>query len=211
MSRELSTPTTVAIALALELMLFAAAAAMMVKTKAPLAESPVVMIAEPQLEKPPPKPEPPKPPEVKRREPVRMPIPKLLLQLPPPELVPPIATAVPDSPVNEPPPPPAPPLTSAEETVAREAQFADRLKAAIQAAVIYPPAARAMGLHGEARVEFDFRDGAVRNVRVTRSSGAGLIDQAAIAAVMNAVVPPIPETLRGRDLAYQVTVVFSLK
>jgi hypothetical protein len=38
-----------------------------------------------------------------------------------------------------------------------------------------------------------------------------MIDTAALAAVGNALYPTIPESLKGRDLLYQVWVLFEIK
>jgi protein TonB len=88
--------------------------------------------------------------------------------------------------------------------------MAARLRAAIQAALVYPSAARDAGFQGHARVEFVFRDGVVRSPRIIRSSGMGLTDRAALAAVENAIYPPVPPSLAGKETTYQVTVRFEL-
>lgn len=85
-----------------------------------------------------------------------------------------------------------------------------RLRAAIQAALVYPSAARDAGFQGHARVEFVFRDGVARNPRIIRSSGMGLTDRAALAAVENAIYPAVPPSLAGRETTYQVTVRFEM-
>ena len=113
-------------------------------------------------------------------------------------------------PVKPPPPPPPPAPSAAEETARKEATFAAQLRAAIQAAVVYPFAARNMGFQGKARVEFTFRDGISSQAHIVQSSGNGMIDQAAIAAVTTATAPPMPESLKGKSMTYQVTVVFQL-
>jgi protein TonB len=59
-------------------------------------------------------------------------------------------------------------------------------------------------------VEFNFRDGAFSHLRIVQSAGSGMLDAAALAAVTNAAVPPVPESLRGREMTYQVTVAFDL-
>jgi protein TonB len=123
---------------------------------------------------------------------------------------PPAAPTPSDSPITEVPPPPPPPVRAVATGIDKEAEFAAKLKAAIQAAVSYPPAARSMGFRGKARVEFIFRDGGTQQVRVIQGSGIGMIDNAALAAVANAVYPPAPDTLKGKDMLYQVTVMFEL-
>ncbi len=159
----------------------------------------------PQI-KPPPKPLQPPPAIVPPvAQPVEKPVPNVPIAAADPA---PSQTPV-DSPIVAvpPPPPPQPPLTS---NAALEAEFAARLRAAIQAAVVYPPAARFMGLKGRARVEFIYRDGSPRQRRILLSSGNGIIDQAALAAVSSAIFPQAPELMRGRDYQYQIAVNFDV-
>jgi protein TonB len=70
-----------------------------------------------------------------------------------------------------------------------------RIRDAVQAAVRCPAAARMMGLSGKAGVAFDYRDGALMGgVQLTRSTGAPMLDAAALAAVRDAHYPkPPPE------------------
>jgi protein TonB len=169
-------------------------------------EPPLLMLvdAPPEPPKEEPKPLPPKP--VERTVPIK--VAQHVVPAPTPE---PPAPAPSDSPIAETPPPPPPPVRSAAAGVDKEAEFAAKLKAAIQAAVSYPPAARSMGFRGKARVEFVFRDGATHQVRIIQSSGIGMIDNAALAAVANALYPAAPESLRGKDMLYQVNVLFELQ
>ena len=171
-----------------------------------------VVLAEP--EPPPPKPE-PRP----QQKPLPVPVKTVALQAPAPvhtppapakpreEPVPPIAA---ESPIVESAAPPPPPPVARSATVDREAEFAALVKAAIQAAVTYPPAARSMGFRGRARVEFEFRDGAASLMRIIQTSGIGLIDRAALAAVAGAHYPLPPESLLGKTQIYQVNVLFEL-
>lgn len=157
-----------------------------------------------EVPKPMPKPVPKPVPRKVVQAPVRVPQP-----MPAPSKALPVAN---DSPLSEKvvvqaPPPPPPPR---DDSAAKEASFAAALKAAIQAAVVYPPAARMSGFQGQTQVEFVFRDGVCSQVRVIRSSGSGLIDRAALAAVTEAVPPPVPPSLKGRTMTYEVTVLFAL-
>ena len=104
------------------------------------------------------------------------------------------------------PPPPAPNNAAAQ----REAEFAAKVKAAIQAAVVYPSAARSMGFVGKARVEFLLRDGVPSKVKIIQGSNIVMIDRAALAAVANAAYPETPDSLKGKEQVYQVTVLFEL-
>jgi len=106
-----------------------------------------------------------------------------------------------------PPPPPPAPATGPSD---KELEFAARVKAAIQAAVVYPMAAKQMGYRGKAVVEFVYRDGQVSQTHIAQSSGLGMIDNAALAAVSAARFPTAPETLKGKDMSYRVTVLFEL-
>jgi periplasmic protein TonB len=132
-----------------------------------------------------------------------------------PAVTPPPAPATPtpvvSAPVTEPvvaTPPPPPKVNN--EAAEKEAVFSAQLKAAIQAAVVYPAAARMMSAHGKAKVEFEFLNGISSQVHIILSSGSTLLDQAAIQAVSNAQVPPIPESLKGKRMTYQVMVEFNL-
>lgn len=61
----------------------------------------------------------------------------------------------------------------------------------IQAALVYPPVARWQDLEGDALVRFEISDqGRARDVRVVRSSGVPLLDDAAARAVVAAGVLP---------------------
>ncbi len=163
-----------------------------------------------EVDNPPPPATPPPPKQVK--EPVRQPVPHPVpLPRPQPVQPEPIVNPAPPVPSVVAAPPAPEKLPPPRDNGDREAEFAARLKASIQAAVVYPAAAKAMGFSGRARLEFQFRDGVISHLKVVQTSGSGLIDQAAMASVGNAVVPPIPDFLKGRDLTYQVTVEFQLK
>jgi protein TonB len=118
-------------------------------------------------------------------------------------------TVAAESAYAQPAPPPPPPLPAAGPSD-KELEFAARVKAAIQAAVVYPMAAKQMGFRGKAVVEFMYRDGAVMQIRVVQSSGMVMIDNAALAAVSAARFPTPPETLKSKDVPYRVTVMFEL-
>jgi TonB family protein len=111
-------------------------------------------------------------------------------------------------PVVAPPPPPPPPPTVNNEAAEKEASFAAQLKAAIITARVYPPAARMMGTHGKTKLGFTFQDGVSSQIHIIKSSGSPMFDQAAIQAVTAAPVPPIPESLKGKKVNYEVEVVF---
>ena len=218
--RTLSFGRTLLCAIAIEALFVSAAAALIINASTKAApEMPVVEISLDQTQSDTPKSLPKLQPKVQPLPPPK-PVPKVIAAAPvpaPATPTPPVQRPEPapvvanDSPIAEPPAPVAPPPPpSANLRADREAEFAARVRAAIQAAVSYPPAARISGFRGRARVEFNFRDGVASQMRIILTSGAGLIDRAALAAVATAAYPPAPESLKGKDQVYQVTVVFEL-
>jgi protein TonB len=83
-----------------------------------------------------------------------------------------------------------------------------RIRAAVQAAVRYPPAARMMGLVGRARVMLTYRDGAANQTFLAQTSGAALLDQAALQAARSAHYPPPPAAVAGHEMRFLVWVEF---
>ncbi len=145
----------------------------------------------------------PKP--VQPPQPVPQPTPKV--ETPPapaPDTTPTMPVAAPTPPAPPPPAPPAPDVASIKAT------FEAELRSAIQAAVRYPQAAKLMQLTGKTLVSFDFRDGAVSHLRVLTSSGADLLDHAALDAVRNASFPATPKPLQGKSMAFTIWVRFHL-
>ena len=123
-----------------------------------------------------------------------------------------LAQTAPDLPASLPVQPtqaPAPEKVAAPS--APDKNFEGALRAAIQAALHYPESAKMAGMSGRARVAFDYRDGTVSNARVVITSGMGLLDRAALAAVENAALPkPAPEWA-GKTLSEQIWVTFDLE
>jgi len=182
-------------------------AAALVAWSAPPPPAPVpIPLQLPQAEPEPPKPEPPKP-QPKHRESAPRP-------LPAPRPVPPLPQPIPQpaepTPFHEPlpPQPPPPPLPSTAGKPDPALEYAARVRAAVQAAVVYPPAAASMNFGGRARVEFLLRDGVPSHVRISQGSGLGMIDRAALKSVQDAIFPPPPPSMQGKDLNYQVWVEF---
>jgi protein TonB len=94
----------------------------------------------------------------------------------------------------------------------RERSVAERIaevRRKVQAAASYPPIARKRGVQGEALVSFEIAsNGRPRAVLTLQSSGSGLLDRAALAAVEQAaplpwiygrVAVPVRFTLRDPD------------
>jgi protein TonB len=183
----------------------------MAKIEPPLERPVEISIEEPEKEKV--HREQPKPKSEFKPKPVSAPITKTAVPIPAPSVA--VNTPAPspqiESPIVEAPAPVVPPPPARTKAAAeREAEFAAKVKAAIQAAVVYPPAARSMGFVGRARVEFVLRDGVPGQIKIIQGSGIGMIDRAALSAVANAAYPEVPDSLKGRDQLYQVTVLFEL-
>lgn len=102
----------------------------------------------------------------------------------------------------------APNPTVAIPQAAISVAFGDRVRAAVQAAVIYPMAARASHVTGRSKVSFSYRDGVVANLLMITSSGNVLLDKAAFAAVRAAAYPPPTEEYVGRLLNFEIWVRF---
>lgn len=156
---------------------------------------------------------PPPPPEPAKPKPVQ-PKARLAPAPTPPLPAPPVPAALPtveaptafSEPVT-PPPPPAPQLQKAKIDPGLE--YAVKVRAAVQAAVFYPPAAAALRFVGRVRLEFHLRDAVAGVPQVLVASGIGLIDRAALQAVSAARYPEPPLELRGVDRVYQVWVEFN--
>lgn len=103
-----------------------------------------------------------------------------------------------------------PAATPASALANQEAAFEARIRDAVQAAVRYPPAARMMGVTGRARVQFDYRSGAVAEPVLAQSSGTPMLDKAALAAARAAHYPPAPASIERRPLRLLVWVEFRL-
>ena len=107
-------------------------------------------------------------------------------------------------PVKRPEPPkPAPPATVSDS-------FKGEVKAAVQAAMVYPASARMAHVTGKAKVAFEYQDGRVNNPHVVVSSGSSMLDVAARKAVEAANYPPPPAGFAGKSLQFEVWVRFFL-
>ncbi len=86
--------------------------------------------------------------------------------------------------------------------------FADRVRSAVQGAVIFPMAARAAHLSGETKVSFDYKDGQVSDAHIITTSGNAILDKAALAAVHAAHYPAATAEYVGRVLTFEIWVRF---
>ncbi len=89
------------------------------------------------------------------------------------------------------------------------AEYLAKVKAAVQAAAVYPPAAMELNFRGRTRVEFKLRDGVASQANIITGSGMGLVDRAALQSVRVAVYPPPPAAAQGKEETYQVWVEFN--
>jgi protein TonB len=183
----------------------------------------LTLAAPPAPTPPAPKPLVPTPPKPQTPPPVRpvVPVHHVVTHTPPPKpaVVPPpqpaptpapvVPSAAPTVPTPAPRPAPAPPPAPAAPATASPS-FEGALRAAIQAALHYPESARMAGMSGRTRVGFQYRDGVVSDVRVVVSSGMGLLDRAAVAAVRDAAYPKPEPAFVGKTLSEQLWVTFNL-
>lgn len=124
---------------------------------------------------------------------------------PPPMVSAPTAFSAPPVIAAAPPAPPPPPPVQ----LGPPAEYIAKVKAAVQAAAVYPPAAVALNFRGRTRVEFKLKDGVSSQARVVTGSGMGLVDRAALQSVQAALYPPSPAVLAGKEEIYQVWVEFN--
>ncbi|MGE5624747.1 MAG: TonB family protein [Bacillota bacterium] len=99
---------------------------------------------------------------------------------------------------------------SSETPTGQTRSFMLDMKLAIDKKKVYPKRAVLSGDTGLATVSFDYdgQNGA-KNVKIERSSGSKDIDQAAVNAVVNADLPPLPSALKDAH-HFVVAIMFSL-
>ncbi len=158
----------------------------------------------------PPKPLPPAPPKPKPTprpilRPVPRPTPAPIKTVTPPSPLPSPVQAPPPPPVKETPPPSPPPVSAAVKT-----DYLAQVKGAIQAAVHFPEAARMLGQSGKVLVRFYLQDGRVSRVSIVQKGSLDDFNAAALAAVRQAKLPPVPAGLQGKSFDLQVWVEFVL-
>jgi protein TonB len=87
--------------------------------------------------------------------------------------------------------------------------YIEKLRQAIQAALIYPVAAKQMGITGRVRVQFELNAGQTpTQVTILDSSGTGMFDRYAVKAVNEANYPSPPTELKASNGSYQIWVEF---
>jgi hypothetical protein len=90
-------------------------------------------------------------------------------------------------------------------------EFKAKVQAAVQAAFYYPMAAQEMGLTGRTRVGFVLTNTTASEAKIVTSSSIGIIDRAALQAVIKAVFPTPPADLKDKALAYEIWIEFKPK
>jgi protein TonB len=106
--------------------------------------------------------------------------------------------------------PQAPSLpTSANRDVT--ADYESKVRTAIQTALHFPMAAKALGREGRVRLAFDFIDGQTSNIRIAESGDLEAFDHAAEEAVQTASYPTPPTELRHQTLHFLIWVEFFKK
>lgn len=90
--------------------------------------------------------------------------------------------------------------------------FSESLKWAIRKAMLLPKHVLVYGSKGTgiATVSFEYRDGKVHDVYVTRSSGDKYEDAEAIRAVENAKYPPTPDLYKGQSMNFEIPINFGV-
>lgn len=207
----LSLPKAATIAFVLEgLTLFAVLTLVTMKVKEVVEQRPVTQISlQPPVENVPPVVQPPVP-VVKKVQPVMPKVEKSAAVAPIHQDETKSVETVQPSPLT-PPAPPAPAVPQVTEaSVVNRIRFGDKIRMAVQAALIYPRAAKDSHVTGKTQVGFTFLDGQASDPHVLITSGRGMLDRAAIAAVMAAHFPlPDPEYLH-KTVQFEIWVQFLL-
>ncbi len=156
---------------------------------------------------PPPKPAPMAPAHVAPPKPAPAPTPAPVA--PTPSEQPVAATPAPATQtVSAPPVAPPPALPPPKGPIGPSSEYIAKVRAAVQAAFVYPPAAKALEFSGRTRVAFHLMDGHPGGAHVLVGSGMGLVDKAALQAVTSAEYPAPPAELRGVDSGYEIWIEF---
>ena len=86
--------------------------------------------------------------------------------------------------------------------------FEQQVHAAIQAALVYPYAARIAHIEGRVKVSFSYRDGRVTDIKIVQASEYAMFNTSAQQAVMRASYPAPPANLTGRQIQFELWVRF---
>ena len=90
-------------------------------------------------------------------------------------------------------------------------EFKAKVQAAVQAAFYYPMAAQELGLSGRTRLGFTLTNNTATDAKIIQSSTIGIIDRAALQAVLKALYPIPPTELKDKPLNYEIWIEFKPK
>jgi len=104
-------------------------------------------------------------------------------------------------------------MISDEDSQTITMRYTDIIRQRIQEALVYPTAARKDGIEGKSYIKFTIdKYGNVLMVMLVRSSGSGLLDDAALTAIHSASpFPPIPEAICKERMTFVQGLTFTLK
>ncbi|HKT31877.1 MAG TPA: TonB family protein [Gammaproteobacteria bacterium] len=90
--------------------------------------------------------------------------------------------------------------------------FTESLKSAIREAMVLPKHVLVYGSKGTgiATVSFEYLDGKVHDVYITKSSGDKYEDAEAIRSVENAKYPPTPDLYKGQSMSFEIPINFGV-
>ena len=174
-----------------------------------------IHMIQPVPPKPKPKPVPPPPKPMVHPKPLPRPVPlpkPVVHQVPVPKpLIAktplPLAPVAPPRPPVVPPPPPPPPAPSMAARQAALAEYAALVRAQVQADAHVPEAIRLMHLSGTAIITFRLApSGRLQWAKISRSSGAGPIDRAALKSVKEGQYPPFSKDMPKHATNFTVEV-----
>ncbi len=156
--------------------------------------------------------------EIKKPEPIKPkvePQPVKAIQPPPSPIAPspqvqPIPVVETPNAFTAPAPVPTPPPL-AIKPIGPSDEYKAKVQAAVQAAFYYPMAAQEMGLTGKARVGFVLTNTSASEAKIITSSTIGIIDRAALQAVVKAAFPSPPAELRDKSISYEIWIEFKPK
>lgn len=104
-------------------------------------------------------------------------------------------------------------MVSDEDSQAIAMRYTDMIRQRIQEALVYPTAARNDGIEGKTYIHFTIdKYGNLLTVILARSSGSGILDNAALKAIHSASpFPPIPEAIGKEQMTFMQGLAFTLK
>ncbi|MGQ9844352.1 MAG: energy transducer TonB [Spirochaetota bacterium] len=104
-------------------------------------------------------------------------------------------------------------MVSNEDSQTIAMRYIDMIRQRIQEALVYPTAARNDGIEGKTYISFTIdKYGNLLMVLLSRSSGSGILDDAALKAIRSASpFPPIPEAIGKERMTFVQGLTFTLK